>query len=65
MQTLNLSPTEYIKKKRLANVIKLLSTGCTVAEASSQSGFSDYSNFIALFKKIYGTTPLKYKKKGL
>lgn len=62
MQILNISPTEYIKKKRLANATKLLSMGCTVSEASSQSGFPDYSNFIALFKKTYGITPLKYKK---
>ena len=62
MKTLNSSPAEYIKKKRLANAIKLLSMGCTVSEASSKSGFPDYSNFIALFKKNYGITPLKYKK---
>lgn len=62
MQTMNISPSEYIRKKRLANAVKLLSGGCTVTEASGQSGFSDYSNFISLFKKTYGTTPLKYKK---
>ena len=61
-KTLNISPSEYIKKKRLANAVKLLSSGCTVTEVSEKSGFSDYSNFIALFKNTYGTTPLKYKK---
>lgn len=61
-QILNISPLAYIKKKRLANATKLLSEGYTVAEASEQSGFSDYSNFISFFKKTYGTTPLKYKK---
>jgi len=61
-KTLNISPYEYIKKKRLANAVKLLSSGCTVYEASSQSGFSDYSNFIAIFKNTYGITPLKYQK---
>ena len=64
-KTLNITPSEYIKKKRLANAVKLLSNGCTVAEASVQSGFSDYSNFIALFKNTYGITPLKYKKNNL
>ena len=54
--------TLYIKKKRLGNAVKLLSKGCTVTEASYQSGFPDYSNFISVFKKTYGTTPLKYKK---
>ena len=61
-KTLNITLSEYIKKKRLANAVKLLSNECTVTEASVQSGFSDYSSFIALFKKTYGITPLKYKK---
>lgn len=62
MQILNTTPTDYIKKKRLAYAAKLLSEGYTVAEASELSGFSDYSGFIALFKKNYKITPLKYKK---
>ena len=65
MQTLKISPSEYIRSKRLTNAKKLLSIGYTVAEASSQSGFSDYSHFIALFKETYGLTPLKYKKSML
>ncbi len=56
------SPTNYIRKKRLANSARLLAEGCSVTEASERSGFSDYSNFIALFRKTYGITPLKYKK---
>ncbi len=56
------SPREYLKKKRLANATMLLSNGATVTEASEQSGFSDYSSFISLFKTTYGVTPLKYKK---
>ncbi|MBR5539003.1 MAG: helix-turn-helix transcriptional regulator [Clostridia bacterium] len=62
MQTFNMSPHEYIKKKRLANAAKLLACGETVASASEKSGFSDYSNFIVNFKKYYGMTPFKYKK---
>lgn len=61
-KTLNITLSEYIRKKRLANAVNLLSSGSTVTEASAQSGFSDYSNFIALFKNTYGITPLKYKK---
>lgn len=57
-----LSPSKYIQKKRLANAAKLLSQGKSVTEASNESGFSDYSGFIALFRKTYGITPLKYKK---
>lgn len=61
-QILHLSPSAYIRKKRLAHAAKLLTEGSSVTEASDGSGFSDYSNFIALFKRTYGVTPLVYKK---
>ena len=59
-----ITPSKYIQKKRLVNAAKLLSQGKTVTEASNESGFPDYSGFIALFRKTYGITPLKYKKKA-
>jgi len=65
LQTVNISPSAYIRKKRLANAVRLLSKGKTVTEAAEMSGFSDYSNFISLFKKTYGMTPLKYKNTQL
>ena len=58
----NMSPSVYLRKKRLANAVKLLSEGASVTEASEKSGFPDYSAFIAFFKKTYGITPLQYKK---
>lgn len=61
-QHLKCSPTVYLKKKRLANAIKLLISGSNVSEAAEKSGFSDYSYFIATFKKEYGLSPLKYIK---
>ncbi len=60
--TLNTTPSEYLKKQRLANAAKLLAEGANVTDASESSGFPDYSWFIALFKKHYGITPHKYKK---
>ena len=62
-EKLDISPYAYLQKKRLANSARLLADGCTVTEASEKSGFSDYSWFIALFKKNYGITPLQYRKK--
>ena len=62
-ESINLSPRTYMQKKRLANAARLLAEGSSVTEASEKSGFSDYSWFIALFKKTYGITPLQYKKK--
>jgi AraC-like DNA-binding protein len=61
-KSLSISPNNYLKKKRLARAAELLFRGKTVSEACEESGFSDYSHFIALFKSSYGTTPLKYKK---
>ena len=59
---LSISPSSYMKKKRLAHAAELLFRGKNVSEACEESGFSDYSHFIALFKASYGVTPLKYKK---
>lgn len=57
-----LTPSTYIKKKRLINAAKLLSRGYSVTEAAEASGFGDCSNFISVFRKFYHMTPLKYKK---
>ena len=59
---ITISPTSYIKKKRLASAAELLFMGKTVSEASDFSGFSDCSHFISTFKKHFKMTPLQYKK---
>lgn len=51
------------RKKRLAVSMKYLRDGDRVSEAAYKSGFSDYSNYIHLFRKQFGLTPLQYKKK--
>ncbi|MBE6553169.1 MAG: AraC family transcriptional regulator [Ruminococcaceae bacterium] len=61
---LHMSPTVYLRKKRLGVAAELLYGGASVMEACEASGFADYSNFIALFKKAYGITPLQYKRRG-
>lgn len=63
LKSLKMTPSAYIKQKRLANAVRLLSEGESVTEASINSGFSDCSAFITLFKKQYGITPLKFKQK--
>ena len=60
---LHSSPGEYLESVRLANAAVLLSNGHSVTDACMHSGFSDCSHFIVLFKKKFGETPLKYKKK--
>ncbi len=59
---MNVSPVSFLTQKRLARACVLLSEGKSVQETCDLCGFSDYSHFIMLFKKEYGTTPLKYQK---
>ncbi len=59
---LNISPTEYIKRKRLSEAMHLLNKGVSVSQAAYQSGFPDASNFIKVFKKNFGQTPYQYMK---
>lgn len=60
------TPYEFIVEKRIENAKVLMCyNGESVSEASRKSGFRDYSNFIALFKKKTGMTPLAYKKKNI
>ena len=61
-ESLKTTPVSYINKKRILTSATLLKEGCSVLEACEKSGFSDYSGYIAKFKKIFGITPLKYKK---
>ena len=58
---------EFILSKRLELARALLSQhdSMNVTEVASRSGFSDYNYFIRIFKKHYGTTPLKYRKKSI
>lgn len=59
---LNMSPSAYLRKKRLAFAARLLLQGSSVTNACEQSGFSDCAYFISVFRKAYGVTPLQYKK---
>ena len=55
--------SEYIKKKRVERSAELLKkTDMSIEEISQKVGFSGASYYSKTFKKIMGTTPLKYKK---
>jgi len=62
IKNLQISPSMYLKKRRLSHAAELLQNGARVTDACEQSGFTDCSKFIILFRKHYGTTPFKYKK---
>ncbi|MBQ8432175.1 MAG: AraC family transcriptional regulator [Clostridia bacterium] len=58
---LQTTPKLYLETKRLAHSRMLLREGRSVAETCVSSGFSDYSNFIRLFKKRFSITPKEYR----
>ncbi|MBQ3529916.1 MAG: helix-turn-helix domain-containing protein [Oscillospiraceae bacterium] len=62
--SIGIAPYTYIQNCRLALAVSILKNGGTVSEAAEDSGFSDISHFIALFKKRYGKTPLQLKKQN-
>jgi AraC-like DNA-binding protein len=57
------SPYCYLTEYRLFVAEKLLRNGSAVTDTAVMSGFCDSSVFIKCFKKSFGITPLKYKKK--
>jgi len=61
-ETLGISPFAMLRKKRLILSMEYLREGESVTEAALKSGFSDYSNYIQLFRRQFGITPLQYKK---
>lgn len=59
---LHISPAVYVEAKRLALARTLLSGEKSIQEICFECGFSDYSHFIAKFRKAFGITPLKHRK---
>ena len=56
-------PAEYIRRKKLIEASRLLKEGYSVSDTVSNLGYSDDSYFIEIFKKHFGMTPHKFKKK--
>ncbi|WP_167956746.1 AraC family transcriptional regulator [Anaerosporobacter faecicola] len=51
---------KYITARRISIAKSLLSSGMSVSDVYSQSGFNDYSNFLKAFTKAVGVSPKKY-----
>ena len=58
---LQTTPRLYLESKRLAHSRRLLREGKSVLDACYESGFSDYSNYIRLFKRRFSVTPGQYR----
>ena len=58
-----LTVTRYILLNRLENVCRLIgSESKPIGDICVECGFSDFSYFCAAFKKVYGTSPTKYRE---
>jgi AraC-like DNA-binding protein len=58
---LNITPHQYIIMKKLSIAKRLLEKGFPIYDACFDSGFSDYSNFITIFRKHFGITPKHFQ----
>ncbi|MGN0623433.1 MAG: helix-turn-helix domain-containing protein [Oscillospiraceae bacterium] len=59
---LGIRPHEYLRYMRLKNAKLMLLDGFDVTSACFNSGFSDYSHFIQVFRSAEGMTPLEFQK---
>ena len=63
-QTLDMTPLEFIRRKKLIFASRLLKDGYSVLQAGINTGYNDNSYFIELFKRYFGCTPYEYKKRN-
>lgn len=61
-KTMGVTFVKYLRTKKITLAKLHLIKGDSVTDACYESGFSDYSYFIATFHKETGMTPLQYQK---
>lgn len=60
---LHMTPSEYVRKFRIARAMELLcTTDLSVAAVAKKTGFSDVSLFSRVFKQAVGLPPASYRK---
>ena len=60
---LHMTPSEYVRKFRIARAMELLcTTDLSVAAVADRTGFSDVSLFSRVFKQAVGLPPASYRK---
>ena len=58
---LQTTPRQYLETKRLAHSRRLLKEGKSVLDACMESGFTDCSHYISLFRRHFSVTPGQYR----
>lgn len=62
-QQFNCTPGEYINRQRASrSASMLLYSDYSIDEIAERTGFSSASYYSKIFKKVYGISPLKYRK---
>ena len=62
-ENLNTKLIDYITQERVARSMDdLVNTNTPIFEIAEKCGFSSSRNYIAAFRKLYGTTPGEYRK---
>lgn len=56
-EEMHISVYNYISQKRLSVAKELIASGTPITQATVQSGFSDYSCFLRMYKSRYGSPP--------
>jgi AraC-like DNA-binding protein len=65
-KTMGLSIIEFINTKRISETAFLLqNTNKAISEIAISVGFNSQAFFIKLFKRIYGMTPMQYRKRHI
>jgi AraC-like DNA-binding protein len=61
---LGMPPGEYVLREKLKAVVELLNTSdLPLADIAPLCGFSDPNYLIRVFKKLYGITPLQFRRR--
>ena len=61
---LKMTPTQYLKQKRLAKAYEMLAGDHTVTETAALCGYNSISALEMAFRSVYGITPYQYQKKA-
>ncbi len=59
---LHISPHKYLLEKKLVMANRMIESGIGAVSASEECGFTNYSAFYKMYKKIFGYPPSKAKK---
>ena len=52
---------DYINDLRMQNCRREIISGCSVLDACTNSGFTNYSSFLKSFRALHGMTPMQYR----